>query len=56
MAVCAICGEKLGIFDRELCTDGFICKKCRSFFEESRVPSISKKIAFLLICPSFLIA
>lgn len=27
MAVCAICGEKLGIFDRELCTDGFICKK-----------------------------
>lgn len=37
MAVCAICGEKLGIFDRELCTDGFICKKCRSFFSDFKV-------------------
>lgn len=34
MAVCAICGAKLGIFDRELCTDGFICKRCRSFFSD----------------------
>lgn len=34
MASCSICGEKVGIFDRELCSDGFICKKCRSLFSD----------------------
>lgn len=26
MANCSICGEKMGIFDRESCSDGFVCK------------------------------
>ena len=34
MANCSVCGEKIGIFDRELCSDGFICKRCRSLFSD----------------------
>lgn len=34
MASCSVCGEKVGIFDRELCSDGFICKRCRSLFSD----------------------
>ena len=34
MANCSICGEKMGIFDRESCPDGFVCKRCRSLFSD----------------------
>ena len=34
MANCSICGEKMGIFDRESCSDGFVCKRCRSLFSD----------------------
>lgn len=34
MANCSICGEKMGIFDREPCSDGFVCKRCRSLFSD----------------------
>lgn len=34
MANCSVCGEKIGIFARELCSDGFICKRCRSLFSD----------------------
>lgn len=34
MANCSVCGEKIGIFDRELCSDGFICKRCRFLFSD----------------------
>ena len=34
MANCSVCGEKIGIFDRERCSDGFICKRCRSLFSD----------------------
>ena len=34
MANCSVCGEKIGIFDRELCSDGFICKRCQSLFSD----------------------
>lgn len=34
MANCSICGGKMGIFDREPCSDGFICKRCRSLFSD----------------------